>query len=542
MPRTIRCPKCGLVQLGQEKCKKCGAAIAAPGAVAAPPARRQPAPVAREERSPYQPPASSLADAPRAAPANGEESIFDRDRFLMRQRVFTIHEKYEIWDEDGRPILFIERPGHYLRNIAALFGGIFAGGIAAIPFFWMGERFESGAAIVVGTILSLAIMVVVIGVLSKKRHVHFYRDETKSELLLEILQDQKLSFLTRTFTVNEPGGRAIARLKKNALTDIFRKKWSCAAPDGRPLWEAKEDSILLAIVRRFFTRLVPLCFIFCLPGGQVVGEFNRKFTLLDRYVLDSFERLRPSSQSSGRRRDGGDARYRRAPLGLPGFPEELGESEESFQDRFGFRVDPRFPPELAVSFGDVESKETAAGVLALRERFELGFESGQRAKAEAASAFESFARKESALEDLAKLLHAAAEAVGIERARYGFGAHPGSITKVSSDRVALIRSGALFLLTALAEIVGCFLPYLWLRKDGSPWLLLPASLSLAAFAWLLTLHPTAAGRTYAAYGGVYVATAVVWLWIVEGRTPSRWDLLGASICILGMAIIVWGAR
>jgi hypothetical protein len=86
--------------------------------------------------------------------------------------------------------------------------------------------------------------------------------------------------------VNEPGGRTIARLQKNMLTDLFRKKWSCAAPDGRALWEAKEDSILLALVRRFFTRLVPLCFIFCLPGGQVVGEFNRKFTLLDRYVLD----------------------------------------------------------------------------------------------------------------------------------------------------------------------------------------------------------------------------------------------------------------
>ena len=106
----------------------------------------------------------------------------------------------------------------------------------------------------------------------------------------------------------------------------------------------------------------------------------------------------------------------------------------------------------------------------------------------------------------------------------------------------LLKTGTLFFLTALAEIVGCYLPYLWLRKGASPWLLFPAAFSLSIFAWLLTMHPTAAGRTYAAYGGVYVATAVLWLWVVEGRVPNRWDFVGASVCILGMAIIVLGSR
>lgn len=91
----------------------------------------------------------------------------------------------------------------------------------------------------------------------------------------------------------------------------------------------------------------------------------------------------------------------------------------------------------------------------------------------------------------------------------------------------------LFAATALAEIVGCFLPFLWLRRGGPAWLLLPAALALAAFAWLLTLHPQAAGRTYAAYGGVYVATALVWLWLVEGQRPDRWDLLGAGLILAG---------
>jgi small multidrug resistance family-3 protein len=95
----------------------------------------------------------------------------------------------------------------------------------------------------------------------------------------------------------------------------------------------------------------------------------------------------------------------------------------------------------------------------------------------------------------------------------------------------------LFAVTAVAEIVGCYLPWLVLRKDRSPWLLLPAALALALFAWLLTLHPTAAGRTYAAYGGMYIAVALVWLWRVDGVTLTRWDMAGAAVALIGMAII-----
>ena len=100
----------------------------------------------------------------------------------------------------------------------------------------------------------------------------------------------------------------------------------------------------------------------------------------------------------------------------------------------------------------------------------------------------------------------------------------------------------LFLVTALAEIVGCYLPFLWLRKGGSAWLLVPAAASLALFAWLLTLHPTATGRVYAAYGGVYIATALAWLWAVDGVRPTRWDLLGVGLCLAGMAVIMFAPR
>ncbi len=100
----------------------------------------------------------------------------------------------------------------------------------------------------------------------------------------------------------------------------------------------------------------------------------------------------------------------------------------------------------------------------------------------------------------------------------------------------------LFTLTAVAEIVGCYLPYLWLRRGGSAWLLVPAAAALGTFAWLLTLHPTAAGRTYAAYGGVYVAIAILWLWKVDGVRPDRWDFIGGAVAVLGMGIIMFGPR
>jgi small multidrug resistance family-3 protein len=107
---------------------------------------------------------------------------------------------------------------------------------------------------------------------------------------------------------------------------------------------------------------------------------------------------------------------------------------------------------------------------------------------------------------------------------------------------SIVKPALLFVATAIAEILGCYLPYLWLRKDASAWLLVPAALCLAAFAWLLTLHPTGAGRTYAAYGGVYVAAAIAWAWRVEGIRLDRWDLIGAAFCLVGMSIIYFAPR
>lgn len=100
----------------------------------------------------------------------------------------------------------------------------------------------------------------------------------------------------------------------------------------------------------------------------------------------------------------------------------------------------------------------------------------------------------------------------------------------------------LYAVTALAEIAGCFAVYGWLRLGKPMWWLGPGAFSLALFAWLLSLHPGPAGRVYAAYGAVYIAASLVWMWMVEGRVPDRWDFIGVGICLFGAAVIYFGPR
>lgn len=100
-----------------------------------------------------------------------------------------------------------------------------------------------------------------------------------------------------------------------------------------------------------------------------------------------------------------------------------------------------------------------------------------------------------------------------------------------------------YLCAALAEIAGCFAFWAWLRLGKSVWWIVPGMASLALFAWLLTrVDSDAAGRAFAAYGGVYICASLVWLWAVEGVRPDRWDSAGAAVCLLGTAIILLGPR
>jgi len=103
-----------------------------------------------------------------------------------------------------------------------------------------------------------------------------------------------------------------------------------------------------------------------------------------------------------------------------------------------------------------------------------------------------------------------------------------------------MQTAAIYIAAAFAEIAGCFAVWAWLRKDAAAWWLAPGALALGVFAYLLTrVDSAAAGRAYAAYGGVYIAATLVWLWAVEGTRPDRWDITGALICLIGASIILF---
>lgn len=106
-----------------------------------------------------------------------------------------------------------------------------------------------------------------------------------------------------------------------------------------------------------------------------------------------------------------------------------------------------------------------------------------------------------------------------------------------------MQTATAFVIAALGEIAGCFAFWAWIRLGKSVWWVVPGMLSLAMFAYALTfVESDAAGRAYAAYGGIYIAASLLWLWGVEGMRPDRWDVVGAAVCLAGMAIILFAPR
>lgn len=232
--------------------------------------------------------------APSAAVKPQADAVFDRDVFLLRQQLLRISEKYDVADEQGKKIVYVERPAHLLRNLGAILAGIVAAAVVAGVFGGLADMAKGSAfedVLVALAALGAVAALLVVGIrLSAKRHVTFYRDQTKRAKLLEVLQDRKWQPITATFTVRDAAGRTLALLWKNYLYNIVRKRWYVKAPDGTILYMAKEDSVILSLLRRLLGPLFGLLRTnFIIVRGDsddVVGEFNRKFTILDRYVLD----------------------------------------------------------------------------------------------------------------------------------------------------------------------------------------------------------------------------------------------------------------
>ncbi|MDB5350737.1 MAG: hypothetical protein JWN86_1984 [Planctomycetota bacterium] len=240
------------------------------------------------------------AEAPRVD--RGYHPAFARDKFLVNQKRMAISEKYYVFDEHQNPILYIERPAYFFRQLGALFAGIFTAIIVCLGAVMLGismgdargggNSTMAGAVIVIGLILGIVLAIVVIIWLIPKRHISVYTDDTKKHLLLNIFQDRKVNIIRSSYTVDDPTHGHLGRFEKNYLYNIFRRRWYVYGSDGQLHMLAMEDSLIMSLLRRL---LPPIIAVFIARTNFVVqrhgdtatlGEFNRRFTLFDKYVMD----------------------------------------------------------------------------------------------------------------------------------------------------------------------------------------------------------------------------------------------------------------
>lgn len=232
---------------------------------------------------------------PPPRPQDGDPA-FARDVFLLNERHFGISEKYSVLDKDGNSLLFVERPNYVVTNVLSAFAGLAAG---LLNFFSSAGLYlaakRAGLYALVGPPLllwawlgSAFLIVLVAQLLFRKRHITVYRDDSRREVVLRVEQATRLQLLTASYTVAGPEGDPLAVIFKKRPRNIFRKRWYGLGPDG-PIFIAEEDSAILSVLRRAalgFFGLMHTDFLITAPGGEFLGEFNRRMTFRDRYVLD----------------------------------------------------------------------------------------------------------------------------------------------------------------------------------------------------------------------------------------------------------------
>ena len=290
----IFCKKCGRYSsAGSAACGVCGANLETFGHASF---GAKPVNFAAVSSAPLEAAAPApQAMAHEATAAESNEPVFDRDTFLLRQKALAIKEKYYVTDNSGNPLLFVERPAMLMQQLIMLgamsvtfFGGTYV--MSMVPSL-LGPVLGDGISLAIGLIGVVGVVALTGFVFVKlvpKRHVTFYRDDSKTEKLLEIKQLNKVEFPYANFDILDAAGNLIGNLRKNVLFDYVRRRWEVKNANGAELCMAKEDSIILSLLRRTGIPIFGLMrtnFIF-LRGQEVIGEFNRKLTLLDRYVLD----------------------------------------------------------------------------------------------------------------------------------------------------------------------------------------------------------------------------------------------------------------
>ena len=234
----------------------------------------------------------------------GITSVFDRDQFFINQKMLSLIERYTLLDANGAPLIHVERPAHYMKSCASIFvlvisiiAAAIAGGIAGYTTRGaLGAENETSeiVALVVGFFAAAIVMIIGIVftvMIYPKRHINMYSDKEKQHLILKVYQDQKFAVINHRFTVADDAGNVLGVIRKNMLTDIFRKAWKVYDAAGEKLiLLAREDSIIKSMLRRLMGPMLGLLrtnFVLLRPNSEVVvGEFNRKLTLMDKYVLD----------------------------------------------------------------------------------------------------------------------------------------------------------------------------------------------------------------------------------------------------------------
>lgn len=225
---------------------------------------------------------------PQADPA------FDRDKFLLRRKFMAINGKCCICDEAGQPILFAHRPMHFMRHLAAALASFAILGIVSatlFAIFTIGEQFQSKslaiAIFAAGSATMWTLGYLVLRIILKKRHVTVYRDDTMTEILVNIIAEKTYAPINPRYTVADAEGVCLARLSKNRLFDLFRERWYVNGPEGELLYTVKEDSLPRALLRRWIGPLIGVMranFII-VPGDgrndEAIGEFDTQRTLLD---------------------------------------------------------------------------------------------------------------------------------------------------------------------------------------------------------------------------------------------------------------------
>lgn len=229
------------------------------------------------------------------SPLSQADPLFDRDLFLLNQKALAINEKYYVADEHGKNVAFIERPRDFLRNIGAVFAMFAIFALSAVGGIQLAGRFPRDSAVgtaigFLGIFGGFALGLYALAKLVSRRHTTIYRDDSKQEKVLVVEQEKAMQWLKATFTVRDARGKAIGRFRKNYLYDIVRKRWDVLDGRGKLVCVAREDSLILAFLRRFMGPMYGMLrtnFVLLRPiDEKVYGEFQRKLTILDRYALD----------------------------------------------------------------------------------------------------------------------------------------------------------------------------------------------------------------------------------------------------------------